>query len=198
MFARVALSAVACLVGCAPPVKPQVSASPFPVDSSLFAVVLDAVTAREAAGAVGVVPEPLAVRDIRGIPLPAPRDTIGADELAQRERSIRELGFRVDATADRGNCPGYWSRREMRAGCPAAPRTTIMVSRSQPLTRAEASEALTHFVRSPAPPEVVVRLLFVIASPDGAGVMVTDYFARRGGADARWMVVGKRVVFQTE
>lgn len=198
MLSRVAVPIVACLIGCASPVRPQVSASPFPVDSSLFAVVLDAVTAREAPGTVGVVPLPLAVTELRGIPLPALSDPIGIAELGQRERTIRELGFQLDSIADTGDCPGFWTQMEMRQGCPAAPHTTIMVSRPRLMSAAEVSKAMAHFVRGADEPEVVVRLLFVFTSPDGAGIIVTDYFARRDGVVRSWEVVGKRVVFQTE
>lgn len=184
--------ALAALTACGRTVGPGVVASPFPADSSLFAVALDAVSAREVMGSVGVVPDLLDLPSLEGVPLPVRFMPTDASERAMRRQAIRSLGFRVDSIADPGNCPGFWSNQSARSECPAAPRTTIVQSRPQ-----RVSEGFCADSRPRGGGSHCVRLLFVFSGPDGSGLTVADYFARHT-AGAGWSIVGKRIVFQTE
>ncbi len=187
---------VCILTACTPPATPLIVSSPFAVDTSLFGAALDAITAREVAGKVRVVPYPMISPDLRGIPLPVQQAPVSLTELAERKRTVIALGFALDSVADPGNCPGFWSQAEARAACPQVATTTVVASWPRELESSD-REYFARTFGSEDLPTVVVRLMFVATTPDGAGIVVTDYFATKV-QDRGWRVIGKRVVFQTE
>lgn len=182
--------------GCAAQSSPHGGASPFEAGTTLFTAVLDAITAREVVGVVKIVPTPVEPPVKGQLPLPVHWSPTRQSELDSRRGTIVALGFAVDSIAELGDCPGFWSTAEMRTGCPASPQTTIAVSHSYELSAPDRAIVKKRYSRG-AEPDSAVTLLFVVRTPAGAAMVVSEYYLRRD-SQGFWVVVGKRVLLQTE
>lgn len=182
--------------GCATRLDPRVAASPFEVGASVYAAVLDAITIREVVGLVKIVPKFIESPGREEFPLPVHWSSMGDNELDGRRREISAMGFALDSIAETGDCPGFWSTADMRTGCPTSSQTTILVSRSRMLSSIERATVKERYSRG-VEPESAVTLLFVVSTPAGAAVVVSEYYVCQS-RQGFWVVVGKRVLFQTE
>jgi hypothetical protein len=166
------------------------------VDTTFLAGILDGITAREVQGEVSVLNVPVQRTATLGVPA-VKVASISIEELAARETTIRGIGFRVDSVASTGACPGHWTAADKTSVCPSSARTTVALSLPWPLVGDALDRATQHSRLSGRPPEQGVAVYFLFAGPGGSGMVVSEYYAARI-PDGRWVVVGKRVTFQTE